>query len=57
MHPIMNDDIERLSALILLEAKRRRDPNYRDLITEVSRDTGREPDDIEQEILEVAGHA
>ena len=51
----MNDDIERLSALILLEAKRRRDPNYRDLVTEVSRETGREPNDIEQEIRDVAG--
>lgn len=50
----MNDETNRLSALILLEAKRRRDPNYRDLITAIARETGREPDDIEQEIREEA---
>ena len=50
----MNDDIERLCARLLLESKRRRDPNYRDLITEIALHTGREPDDIELEIFETA---
>ncbi len=50
-----HDDEQRLTARILLEAKKRRDPNYRDLVTAISKRTGREPKNIEQEIVDLAG--
>ena len=41
-----------ITAKLIAQAKKRRDPLYRDLVTAVALRTGRPPDDIEQELAE-----